>query len=173
LIIMKNRDVYLLRTSAAVAACSFGLMYVLRITKIGGPVDSLALTWHLAMLFVIALVAAPKWAEAMGFGWIAVELVLAGGIIQGLPAEIAVPLRGGVHLCTSLWVAGAAWKKGPMLGLIACLLVAEFLAGAFLAPGTLAQANQHVQAILVLGWVIGLGLMGERAMVPQLDRAHP
>src|SRR5688500_11774888 len=106
--IMVNRDLIILRMSAAIGLLSFVILGFLLITGRHFAEQYVAVLWHFGMLLVVAVVAAPSWAKAMGFAWIAIEFILSGAVIQGLSNEMAQQLRfGGAHICTAFWVAGA------------------------------------------------------------------
>ena len=166
---MIRNDVLTLRL-----ACVFGLLSFLALnfcvlTARNAAADYVGIPWHLGLLIVIAMVEAPAWARAMGFAWVALEFIISGAAIHGFPPPLASALRfGGAHLCTALWVAGAAYRKPGLLQLVGGGLVLIHLATCLL-PIPMSLPIYAGMFLFTFLWVALLGWAGERVIrvVPQ------
>ena len=160
-----------LRICAGIAGVSFAGLVATHITGRLAFEEYFSIGWHLGMLFVIALVDAPGWARAMGFGWIVVEFVLSGAAIQGLSPDIAMPIRSGGHLCTALWVAGAAWRKGAVLNIVGALLFIDYWINMMIAGQSIAPAHLD-QVAVTFAWLIALFVSDDRSARAPMRRVQ-
>jgi len=119
-----------------------------------------ALTFHLAMLPVIAALPAPAWAKASGFTWVVADNMLVMLTYYGDGSGIVQPLRMGVHLATATWIFGASWNQTGVFRWVGSLVVIAMggvsLIGPFLSGDAAVQASGP-GALLLIIWTIMAG----------------
>lgn len=89
---------------------------------------------HLALLPVVPVLAAPTWARAGGYAWIAIDVMLNVATINGAqPAEIAA-LRLGGHVPAAIWIGMSAALATGAVRLVGLALSALLIFHAFASP---------------------------------------
>jgi hypothetical protein len=102
------------------------------------PLNYVALSFHLIMLFVIASLSAPLWARMAGFSWAAIDSTVDVMNINGVPFNIAWGVRLGSHIAFAVFLAGAGWQaKGTFraVGYLTAVLLAGYSLVAPYVPG--------------------------------------
>lgn len=162
---MMQNDVAILRTAASVGLVCFIALNVSLFSGWLYAEQFIGIPWHLCLLAIVTLVDTPLWARANGYAWLAIDLALAGAVLQGFPAEMATQLRfGGAHICTAIWVAGTMWGKGTIIKVIGGLLAAAFMITALIPLSKLPLAAIVVLGVLMFSWIAALAVAGERVL---------
>lgn len=86
--------------------------------------------FHLAALFFVSRVPAPQWAKAAGFGWLALDVAVAVGImdVNGVPENIFMPMRLGGHVLAATWIIAVSLLSRPIAFRVVGLVTAALLA---------------------------------------------
>ena len=74
-------NVKMLRTSAIIGLIFFVGLNVSLFSDWEMIAQLLGISWHLCLLIIVTLVAAPVWARAMGYAWLAINIVFAGATL--------------------------------------------------------------------------------------------
>jgi hypothetical protein len=88
---------------------------------------------HLVLFPVVGSLPAPGWCRAAGFSWLAVDVMLNGATLNGVPMETIMPLRLGGHLLAGTWIAFTSRELGGSAGAVGFLLGPLLIVHAFLA----------------------------------------
>lgn len=84
----------------------------------------LAVAEHLILFPVVAALPVPKWARAVGYGWLILDIATDIMQLNGVDKPTYLALRYGANIAAALWIASASWQgKGVMrvIGLIVAL----------------------------------------------------
>lgn len=84
---------------------------------------------HLLLLPVILALPAPKWAKAVGYGWVMVDIVTDIMALNGLSDSLYLPIRYGGHIGAAVWILSSSFAaKGWMriIGIVLGLLLGGF-----------------------------------------------
>jgi hypothetical protein len=60
---------------------------------------------HLLLLPIVAMLPAPRWARAAGYGWLVVDIATDIMALNGVPVSTYLPMRYGAHV--SAWYQNA------------------------------------------------------------------
>ena len=124
-------------------------------------IEYTGILFHLAILFLISRMDAPGWGKAAGYGWIVLDVLSGVLTINGVPMDIAWPVRLAGHILAGTWivttsvlsrsrsVAALGIVTGLWLGLYT--FVATVLPTAFLYPS----------GLLLIGWLALLAVKYE------------
>ena len=111
---------------------------------------------HLALLPAIDARGSSGWTRACGYTWVAIDVMLNVGQINGLTMASVTPLRLGGHIPASIWIADAALlSPGPArpVGVVlAALLAGHALTAPWIPPWVI-----FIPFMLIPIW---LGLLG-------------
>ncbi len=89
----------------------------------------LAVAEHLILFPVIAALPAPKWARAVGYGWLVLDIATDIMQLNGVVKLTYLTLRYGANVAAALWMASASWQgKGAIrvIGVIVALDLAVY-----------------------------------------------
>jgi hypothetical protein len=128
--------------------------------RLHGPVTMLlGIGYHLLLLPAVAALPAPPWAVAAGFAWMLLDVVLDSAELAGAAFD-ARPFRDGVHVVAAVWLLGAGWTGGPVLGVLGTALGAAFLVRLALdARGRGVPAwFLNLNALLNVAWMLGVAV---------------
>ncbi len=95
----------------------------------------LAVAEHLILLPVIAALPVPKWARAVGYGWLVLDIATDIMQLNGVVKLTYLSLRYGANIAAALWIASASWQtKGAtrVIGVIVALDLAVYSFIAFI-----------------------------------------
>jgi hypothetical protein len=157
---------------AALLAYAGAILFAALFLSIGlqspAPISPLlGLACHFVLFPVVALLPAPAWARAGGYGWLIGDITLnvaawniapmgfSGGEMHLIQATFD-SLRQGIHLSAGLWIAAASWEtSGP-------LRMAGVLAAAILALAALGGPWLPIWAVypgygLLIVWLVLVG----------------
>lgn len=114
--------------------------------------DYPGIVFHLAIFLLVPWLPAPQWAKASGYGWAIIDTAVGAMTLNGVPMEIAMPLRLGGHVFAGIWIAAASLSGSAPMKVIGCmagawLMVFTFTAR-FVPPIALMPSS-----ILVLAWL--------------------
>ena len=71
----------------------------------------LAVVEHLILLPVIAALPVPKWARAVGYGWLVLDIATDIMQLNGVVKPTYLSLRYGANVAAVLWIASASWHS--------------------------------------------------------------
>src|SRR5438067_1905284 len=84
-----------------------------------------AVAAHLVLFPVVAVVQAPGWSRAAGYGWLGLDVILNVAQLNGMSQDTTMALRLGGHVLAATWIAlaslsgsGAARAAGVTLSLL-------------------------------------------------------
>ena len=110
--------------------------------------------FHLALLPVVANLRAPRFVQAAGYGWIAID-VLAGVLaINGLPFDTYWPVRMGGHVLAGTWIIGSSLLTSKRAVLIVGLITGLDLGGYSFFGTVLPMTFVYPAGILIVVWLI-------------------
>ena len=95
----------------------------------------LAVAEHLILFPVVAALPAPRWARAVGYGWLVLDIATDIMQLNGVVKPTYLALRYGANVAAALWIASASWQgKGAMraIGLVVALDLALYSFIAFI-----------------------------------------
>jgi hypothetical protein len=89
---------------------------------------------HLLLFPVVAMLPAPRWARAAGYGWLVVDVATDIMALNGVPVSTYLPMRYGGHVSAALWIAVASWHTRGASRSIGLLLALDLGGYSFVAP---------------------------------------
>jgi len=95
----------------------------------------LAVAEHVILFPVIAALPAPKWARAVGYGWLVLDIATDIMQLNGVVKLTYLGLRYGANVAAALWIASASWQEKGILrviGVIVALDLAVYSSIAFI-----------------------------------------
>jgi len=120
--------------------------------------------FHLAILALVSLLAAPTWGQSAGYLWVCLD-VLAGVLaIQNVPSELVMNVRLGGHIFAGIWLIASSFRASMGLRIVGIVagawltgytFLATFLPAKFLAPAT----------ILMVVWLIIVAIQNKHPEV--------
>jgi len=121
---------------------------------------------HLILFPVVAALAAPEWARAAGYGWLAIDISTDIMALDRVADTIYLPMRFGGHIVAAIWIATASWRAGGGTRWIGLLLALNLGAFSFLPNGPIALL--YPSAFLLPIWfaLVGRTLAHEQAGSP-------
>ena len=111
---------------------------------------------HLALLPVVAALPAPAWAQACGYMWIGIDVMLNVAAINGADAGVVTALRLGGHVPAALWIAVAARGPGGAVGVVGVVLGALLMGHAFVSQW-LPPWVLFIPFVLIPVWLVLVG----------------
>jgi hypothetical protein len=60
---------------------------------------------HLLLFPIVAMLPAPRWARAAGYGCLVVDIATDIMALNGVPVSTYLPMRYGAHISAALWIA--------------------------------------------------------------------
>ena len=101
----ESREIFSFRTTAllAIATALPGVVAVAVFPRSGAR-DAFGILFHLTMFFVVSRLPGPAWAKAAGFGWLILDIACGAMMLNGVPHDIAWPVRLGGHLLYGMWI---------------------------------------------------------------------
>lgn len=142
--------------SARTAAIAAILMFAPVVVSFAFPrafwADYPGILFHLAVFLLVPRLPAPTWAKAAGYGWLFLDVTVGVMTLNGVPLEIAMPIRLGGHIFAGVWIVSASLSGSlpiKVTGLIAGIWLFAFtFVSPFLSTQALAPAS-----IIVLIWL--------------------
>lgn len=121
--------------AAALFVVAFARFFVLPPEGSGNVlVALLGVAPHLLLFPIVAILPAPRWARAAGYGWPVVDIATDIMALNGVPISTYLPMRYGGHVSAALWIAVASWRiRGPSR-IIGLLLALDLGGYSFVAP---------------------------------------
>jgi hypothetical protein len=120
----------------------------------------LAVAEHLILFPVIAALPAPKWARAVGYGWLVLDIATDIMQLNGVVKLTYLSLRYGANVAAALWIASASWQgKGAMrvIGVIVALDLTIYSFIAFI-PFTFVMLIPSIVLLPLWFWLVGRSL---------------
>ncbi|GAC1587554.1 MAG: hypothetical protein NVS4B1_31130 [Ktedonobacteraceae bacterium] len=117
----------------------------------------LAVAEHLILFPVVAALPAPKWARAVGYGWLVLDIATDIMQLNGVVKLTYLSLRYGANIAAALWIASASWQgKGAMrvIGVIVALDLATYSFIAFI-PFTFLVLVPSLVLLPLWFWLVG------------------
>ena len=104
---------------AAIAAVLFAIVIALVASKREGDLaDIVGIVYHALLLPIVALLPAPLYAQAAGFGWAILD-VLAGTLpLNGVDRSLARAVRLGAHVPAGIWMVAAGLANGGLIAIV-------------------------------------------------------
>jgi hypothetical protein len=93
----------------------------------------LAVAEHLVLFPVVAILPAPPWARAVGYGWLILDIATDIMQLNGAPKLIYLSLRYGANVAASLWIASASWQGKGALRVIGIIVALDLVTYSFIA----------------------------------------
>lgn len=122
----------------------------------------LGVSSHLVLLPVVCVSGRASWARASGYSWIAIDVMLNVGSVNGMTMAAVTPLRLGSHILAAVWIADAALAAGGVARLVGIALAALLACHALAAPWIPAWVL-FIPFVLVPVWLVLLGRTLRRA----------
>ncbi len=89
---------------------------------------------HLLLFPVVAMLPAPQWGRAVGYGWLVVDVVTDIMALNGVTTPTFIAMRYGGHVSAALWIAVASWHTRGASRIIGLLLALDLGGYSFVAP---------------------------------------
>ena len=128
-------------------------------------ISVVAIAAHLVLFPVASALTAPAWARAAGYSWLAIDVMLNGATLNGVPMETIMPLRLGGHLLAGTWIVMASRELGGTAGVVGFVLGPLLIVHALLAPW-LPVWVIYPPFLLIPIWLL---LVGRSQIVPVLS----
>jgi hypothetical protein len=93
----------------------------------------LAVAEHLILFPVIATLPAPKWARAVGYGWLVLDIATDIMQLNGVVKMTYLSLRYGANVAAALWIASAAWQAKGAVRVIGVIVALDLAVYSFIA----------------------------------------
>ncbi len=75
----------------------------------------LAVAEHLIVFPIVAVLPAPTWAQAVGYGWLVLDIATDIMQLNGVDKLTYLALRYGANVAAAVWIASVSWHtKGAM-----------------------------------------------------------
>ncbi len=88
---------------------------------------------HLLLFVVVAVLPAPQWAKAAGYGWLVIDMATDIMALDGVAQLTAFSLKYGGHLSAALWIATSAWRAGGAMRIVGLLLALDLASYSFIS----------------------------------------
>lgn len=142
------------RTSAIAAMLMFAPVAIMLIfLPRNWWADYPGILFHLAIFLLVTRLPAPEWAKAAGYGWLLLDVTVGVMSLNGVPLEIAFPIRLGGHIFAGIWIVNVSLLGSTpvkVTGLIAGIWLFAFT---FVSPFFSAKALAPA-SILILVWLV-------------------
>lgn len=93
----------------------------------------LAVAEHLILLPVIAALPVPKWARAVGYGWLVLDVATDIMQLNGVVKLTYLSLRYGANIAAALWIASASWQTRGVPRVIGVIVALDLAVYSFIA----------------------------------------
>jgi hypothetical protein len=119
-------------------------------------VGGLGIAFHLALVPVVLLGPAPRWAQAAGLVWLAIDITSNVMLIAGASETSATTVRLIGHLPAGAWIAVLSWQLGGVVRPVGAALSA-WLVGYTLVARVVPETVFMPAMVLMLVWLPLLG----------------
>jgi len=140
----------------------------------------LAVAEHVILFPVIAALPAPKWARAVGYGWLVLDIATDIMQLNGVPKLTYLALRYGANVAAALWIAPASWQEKGVLRVIGVIVALDLAVYSFVAFIPLTFLILVPSLVLLPLWLFLVGRrftrednLTQRPGLMQLERATP
>ena len=142
------------RTSAIAAILAFAPVVVILIAfpNIWWR-DYPGLIFHLALFLLIPRLPTPAWGRAAGYGWLLIDVTVGIMTLNGVPVEIAAPMRLGGHVFAGLWLITSSLPGTVPIRIVGLIAGAWMLAFSFVSPFLPARVLAPA-SMMILVWLI-------------------
>jgi hypothetical protein len=90
---------------------------------------------HVLVFPIVAMLPAPPWARAAGYGWLVIDVATDIMALNGVADTIYLPMRYGGHVSAALWIAAASWQARGITRIVGLLLAFDLGAYSFIPNG--------------------------------------
>ena len=98
------------------------------------PVALLGVAPHLLLFPVVAMLPAPWWARAAGYGWLVVDVATDIMALNGVATPTFIARRYAGHVSAAVWIAVASWHARGASHILGLLLALDLGGYSFVAP---------------------------------------
>jgi hypothetical protein len=117
----------------------------------------LAVAEHLILFPVIAALPAPKWARAIGYGWLVLDMATDIMQLNGVVKLTYLSLRYGANVAAALWIASAAFQEKGAIRVIGVIVAIDLAIYSFIAfiPFTFVLLIPSLVLLPLWLWLVG------------------
>ncbi len=158
---------------APVAFASAALFALLNVGLGAAPrarwVQYVGLGSHALLLPLAARLAAPAWARALGYAWVAIDDAASVAVLRGNTPESVMPVRLGGHVLAAAWLASASQALPTPVRWLGRVAAACLGGNSLVAPFTKGKPPVLLYAAgpLLVGWFAAVGVASQRAARPE------
>ncbi len=132
----------------------------------------LAVAEHLILFPVIAALPAPKWARAVGYGWLILDIATDIMQLNGAVKLTYLTLRYGANIAAALWIAGASFQGKGVLRVIGVIVALDLAVYSFIAFIPFSFLVLLPSLVLLPLWLVLVGRSLARTQSPQMEHAE-
>ncbi len=120
----------------------------------------LAVAEHLILFPVVAALPAPKWARAVGYGWLVLDMATDIMQLNGAAKLTYLTLRYGANVAAALWIASTSWQAKGAIRVIGVLVALDLVIYSFIAfiPFTFVILIPSLVLLPLWFWLAGRSL---------------
>src|SRR5258708_27239602 len=132
----------------------------------------LAVAEHLILFPVIATLPAPKWARAVGYGWLVLDIATDIMQLNGVVKLTYLSLRYGANIAAALWIASAAWQAKGAVRVIGVIVALDLAVYSFIAFIPLTFLVFLPSLVLLPLWLVLVGRSLALTQSPQMEHSE-
>lgn len=121
--------------------------------------EHLGVFFHLSILFLVARLDAPHWAKAMGYGWVALDVLAGILIINDVPYDTGWAVRLGAHVLAGTWIVAASLVNRSRIVMAAGVITGAWLAGYSFVGTVLPEEALRPAGICILAWFAAIAVL--------------
>lgn len=123
--------------------------------------EHLGVFFHLSILFLVARLDAPHWAKAMGYGWVALDVLAGILIINDVPYDTGWAVRLGAHVLAGTWIVAASLVNRSRIVMAAGVITGAWLAGYSFVGTVLPEEALRPAGICILIWFAAIAVRND------------
>lgn len=122
--------------------------------------DYPGLFFHLALFLLIPRLPGPAWGKAAGYGWLFIDVTVGIMTLNGVPVEIAAPMRLGGHVFAGLWLITASLHGSLPIKITGVIAGVWMFGFSFVSPYLPARVLAPASILIVVWLVVIVGQNG-------------